>query len=78
MSACTLYICKTTSSSRVHHYTLSASIILKETVLLLTFSLCIEVIMRHRALFANVSPVFSQSRILNIYSNKCLCSGILL
>lgn len=78
MGACTLYICKITSSSRMDHYTLSASIILKETVLLLTFSLCIEVIMRHKAMFANVSSVFLQSRILNIYSNKCLCSEILL
>lgn len=28
-------------------------------------------------MFTNVSSVFSQGRTLNIYSNKCLCSGIL-
>lgn len=54
MRACMLNICEITSS-RVYHYTLSASIILKETILLLTFSLCIEVIMRHNAVFANMS-----------------------
>lgn len=58
MSACTLYVCKTISSLRVHHYSLSAIIILNETVLLLTFSLCIGVIMRHKAMFANMSLLY--------------------
>lgn len=57
MNACTLYICKITSSSRGHHYTLSANIILKYTILLLTFSLCIEV-MRQKAMFADMSLLY--------------------
>lgn len=58
MRACMLNICEITTSSRVYHYNLSASIILKETILLLTFSLCIEVIMRRSAVFANMSHLY--------------------